>query len=72
MLDQTPETWAGLTEVGLEFKELQSVLLSTESEPAVNITYERWGMQERMDDSKDREFVMDYLSGLDPRGGVQA
>lgn len=29
-------------------------------------------MQERMDDSKDRELVMDYLSGLGPQGGVEA
>lgn len=29
-------------------------------------------MQERMDDSKDRDFVMEYLSGLGPHGGAEA
>ncbi len=29
-------------------------------------------MQERMDEAKDRELVVDYLSELGPRGGAEA
>lgn len=61
MLTETTEIWQGLRQVSNELKAISKALVSPDDTHGVNVSYVRWGMNERMNQLYGHELaVSDY------------